>query len=58
MPAGGRLHGIGKHRQFGVALQDPPSHTVIVKGWQTCERAARPGYDASSGRFARRAAMR
>jgi Cation transporter/ATPase, N-terminus len=32
--------------------------TAIVKGRQTWERAARPGYDASSGQFARRAAMR
>ena len=57
-PVGGRPHGTGEHRQFGLALQDPRAHTKIVKGWQSCERAARPGYDASSGRFARRAAMR
>src|SRR5215471_14650735 len=51
MPAGGRPHGTSEHRQLGLALHNPPSHTAIVKGWQSYKRAARPGSAASSGQF-------
>jgi hypothetical protein len=30
-PAGGSPNGAGQHRQFGVTLQDPPVHPVILK---------------------------
>ena len=36
---GGRPHGTSEHRHFGVALQNPPPHTMSVKGWQTRERS-------------------
>ena len=31
IPAGRRLHGVGQRRQLGLALQDPPPHTMSLE---------------------------